>query len=102
MSDWEKGNAYEFQAIEKPEISGWLITNGRYTIELPLLDKEYANTICKVLNEVQIGNGDGISRKTLLKQLDVQQGTYMKYQRMTLSEAALVERIFGGIRKVIE
>lgn len=102
MSDWEKGNAYEFQAIEKPEIKGWAISNGHYMIELPLLNAEYANVICKVLNEVQIGNGDGISRKTLLKQLDVQQGTYMKYQRMTLSEAALVERIFDGIRKVIE
>lgn len=102
MSDWEKGNAYEFQAIEKPEIKGWAISNGHYMIELPLLNAEYANVICKVLNNVQIGNGDGISRKTLLKQLDVQQGTYMKYQRMTLSEAVLVERIFDGIRKVIE
>ena len=102
MSDWEKGNAYEFQAIEKPEIKGGAISNGHYMIELPLLNAEYANVICKVLNNVQIGNGDGISRKTLLKQLDVQQGTYMKYQRMTLSEAALVERIFDGIRKVIE
>ena len=101
MSDWGKGNAYEFQAIEKPEIKGWAISNGHYMMELPLLDVEYAKVICKVLNNVQIGNGDGISRKELLKKLDEQQGEYMKYQ-MTLSEAVLIERIFNGIRKVIE
>ena len=101
MSDWGKGNAYEFQAIEKPEIKGWAISNGHYMMELPLLGVEYANVICKVLNNVQIGNEDGISRKELLKKLDEQQGEYMKYQ-MTLSEAVLIERIFNGIRKVIQ
>ena len=99
-SDWEKGNAYEFQVIERPEYRSYLVSNAHYTISLSNPDD--AVVVMDLLNKVQIGNGDGISANKFLEDLNDLQFDFLDHKGITLGERTLVNVIFQSIRELIK
>ena len=98
-SDWQKGNAYEFQVVEKPELKGYAVSNVHYTILLSNPDD--AIVVADLLNKVQIGNGDGISANKFLEKLNDLQFDFLDHRGITLGERTLVNVIFQSIRELI-
>ena len=97
MSNWRKGNAYTFHVFEKCD--GFLVSNVHY--QIMLRSEAEANIVAKVLNDVQIGNGDGTSKKELKYKLGRMKNDYLKHEGITLSEKILVTQIFRSVGELI-
>ena len=100
MNNWETGNAYQFEVHERGEHRDCLVTNVHYGISLT--NPREAYVVAKVLNDVQIGNGDGISKKKLNQELSSMEKDYLSHDGITLSEAVLVKQIFRNIKGLIK
>ena len=99
MSDWEKGNAYQFRVMEYPEKPNiYVVSNAHYSVHLKSVEE--ANMVCNLLNTVQVGNGDGVSRKKLKKRLD-DLLTHYRMMDKTFTEIMIVEAIFKDVYEVV-
>lgn len=99
MSDWRNGNAYRFEVFDIEGCRGWVVSNGHYSITLS--NPREANEVKELLNKVQIGNGDGFSKKKFLTKMSVTKNCYLKHDGITLSEKILVRQIFRTIKEVV-
>lgn len=97
-SDWEKGNAYEFQVVNEPGTRSKYVSNGKYGIIIRRADE--AGMVCNLLNQVQIANGDGISKKILKKRLDDLIERYREMDK-TFTETMIVENILKDVYEAI-
>lgn len=100
MCDWRKGNAYQFETIEKEGCREYLVSNVHYSIILQ--NPREAKEVVQLLNKVQIGNGDGFSKREFLSKISSMEKDYLKHDNITLSEKILVEQIFRGIKGMIK
>lgn len=98
--DWRNGNAYRFKVFDIDGCRGWVVSNGHYSITLS--NPREANDVKELLNKVQIGNGDGFSKKELMTKMSVMKKSYLKHEGITLSEKILVRQIFRTITEVIK
>jgi len=99
-ADWENGNAYTFQVItteRNPNLH--IVSNGKYKVLISSLPE--ANIVAKIMNAIQVGNGDGISREVLLNELSSMEDDYLDHDYVTLSEKVLVSQIFRDIKELL-
>ena len=95
---WKTGNGYRFQ-VYKTSV-GYRVTNSQYSI---LMNSSVeAKMVANLLNDVLIANGDGISKKELLRKLSSMQSDYLNHDGITLSEKMLVKQIFRSVKELIE
>lgn len=95
---WKTGNGYRFQVCETSV--GYRVTNSQYSI---LMNSSVeAKMVANLLNDVLIANGDGISKKELLRKLSSMQSDYLNHDGITLSEKMLVKQIFRSVKELIE
>ena len=95
---WEDGKAKEFQMEQEPGTSAYFVGNGEYGILIRRGDE--AGMVCNILNQVQVANGDGISKKRLKKRLDDLVERYRNTNK-TFTETMIVENILKDVYEVI-